>query len=131
MCSTRCLAMVVQRLLSDSGRPWRASTAKLHERRAGELKRLGLSEQRPLPWVGRPSLQSLYERALAAQVRADPDSTRHVTDKSVPVGWKRDMSVLAAVQQVFASAGLAAIEEHEQEHELAAAGAERPAHGCS
>ena len=75
--------------------------------------------------------KSLYERALAAQVRADPDSTRHVTDKSVPVGWKRDMGVLAAVKQVFASAGLAAIEEHEQEHELAVSGAERHAHGCS
>ena len=48
LCSTRCLAMVVQRLLSDFGRPRRPKTAplasddaaQLHERRAGELKRL-------------------------------------------------------------------------------------------
>ena len=77
--STLCLAVVVQRLLSDFGRPRRPKTplasddaAQLHERRAGELKRLGLRVQRPLSKVGRPSLQSLHARALAAQVRADP-----------------------------------------------------------
>ena len=55
------------------------------------------------------------------QVRADPDSTRHITDKTVPIGWKRGMSVFADMQEVFPGAGHAAIEEHEQEHELAAA----------
>ena len=121
--------MLVQRLLADFGRLRRPKTAplasddaaQLHERRAGELKRLNLSVQRPLSKLGRPSLQSLYERTLAAQVRADPDPTRHITDKSV-VGWKRDMSVLVVVQQVFTSAGRAAIEGQEQEHEPAAAG---------
>ena len=130
--------MWVQRLLSDVGRPRRPKTAPLasddaaqiHERRAGELKPPALM-QRPRSKVGRPSVQSLYEGALAAKVRAGPDSTRHITDQSVPVGWKRDMSVLPDVQQVFVSAGHVAIEEHEQEHEqehepAAAAAAEPP-----
>ena len=40
--------------------------------------------------------------------------------RSVPVGWKRSTNVFSDVQEVFASAGTA-IEEHEQEHEPAAA----------
>ena len=94
--------------------------AQLWERRAAELKRLGLSGRRRLK-VGRPTLQSLYENALILQVRTDPDSTKHITDKTVPHGWKRGMSVLADVQEVFAGAGHAVIEKHEQEHELAEA----------
>ena len=116
----------MQRLLLDFGRPIRASSAsdvslQLHERRAAELKRLGLNEQRHHPKAGRPSLQSLYEKDLAVQVRTDPDSTRHITDKTVPIRWKRGMSVLADVQQIFAGAGHTAIEKHEQEHEPAEA----------
>ena len=88
-------AMVLQRLLSDFGRPKRPRTtttaeegaAKLNERRASELKRLGLSGRRPPFKVGRPSLQSLKEDALFLQVRTDPDSTEHITDKTVPKGW--------------------------------------------
>ena len=53
------------------------------------------------------------------QVRTEPDSTRHITDKTVPHGWKRGMSVLADVEEVFACAGHAVIEKHEQEHEPA------------
>ena len=110
----------MQRLLSNFGRPKRPKTAplassraaQLHERRAAELKRLGLCGRRPF---------SKYENALVVQVRTDPDSTSHITDKTVPIGWKRGMSVFADVHEVFASAGHAAIEEHEQEHEPAAA----------
>ena len=95
----------------------RASTAKLHERRAGEFKRLGLSGQRPLPRVGRPSLQSLYELAWAFAGCALTQIPRGTSPTNLCP---------------FASAGLAAIEEHEQEHQLAAAAAaERPAHDCS
>ena len=121
--------MVLQRLLSDFGRPKRPRTtttaeeeaAKLDVRHAAELKRLGLGGQRPPFKVGRPSWQSLYEDALFLQVRTDPDSTRHITDKTVPNGWKRGMSVFADVHEVFFCAGHAVIEEHEQEHEPAAA----------
>ena len=68
------------------------------------------------------TLQSLYENALFPQVRTDPDSTKHITDKTtVPHGWKRGMSVVPDVQEVFACAGHAVIEKHEQEHEPASA----------
>ena len=114
---------------SDFGRPKRARTtnmaeeeaAQLHERRAAELKRLDPCGWRPFPMVGRPTLQSLYENALILQVRTDPDSTKHITDKTVPHGWKRGMSVVADVQEVFACARHAVIEKHEQEHEPASA----------
>ena len=94
VCGVRCPAMVLQRLLSDFERPKRPRTtttaeeeaAQLNERRAAELKRLGLSGQRPPFKVGRPSLQSLCEDALFLQVRTDPDSTLHITDKTVPNG---------------------------------------------
>ena len=95
--------------------------AQLHERRAAELKQLDLCGRRPVPKVGRPTLQCLYENALILQVRTDPDSTRHITDKTVHHGWKRGMSVVADVQEVFACAGHAVIEKDEQEHETAAA----------
>ena len=116
--------MVLQRLLSDFGRPKRARTtnmpeeeaAQLYERRAAELQRLDLCGRRPFPKVGRPTLQSLYEKALIL-----PDSTKHITDKTVLHGWKRGMSVVADVQKVFACAGHAVIEKHEQEHEPASA----------
>ena len=72
--------------------------AQLYERRAAELKRLDLCGRRPFPKVGRPNLQSLYENALFLQVRTDLDSTKHITDKTVPHGWKRGMSVVADVQ---------------------------------
>ena len=91
------------------------------ERRAAELKRLDLCGRRPFPKVGCPTLQSLYENAFILQVRTDPDSTKHITDKTVLHGWKRGMSVVAAVQEVFACAGHAVIEKHEQEHEPASA----------
>ena len=121
--------MVLQRLLSDFGRPKSTMTtnmaeeeaAQLHERRAAELKRLDLCGRRPFPKVGRPTLQSLYENALILQVLTGPDSTKHITDKTVLHGWKRGMSVVADVQEVFACAGHAVIEKHEQDHELAAA----------
>ena len=92
--------------------------AQLYERRAAELKRLDLCGRRPFPKVGRPTLQSLYENALILQVRTNPDSTKHITDKTV---WKRGKSVVADVQEVFACAGHAIIEKHEQEHEPASA----------
>ena len=95
--------------------------AQLCERRAAELKRLDLCGRRPFAKIGRPTLQSLYENALILQVRTDPDSTKHITGKTVPHGWKRGMSVVADVQEAFACAGHAVIEKHEQEHELAAA----------
>ena len=65
----RCPAMVLQRLLSDVGRPKRPRTTtmaeeeatQLYERRAAKLKRLDLCGRRPFPIVGRPTLQSLYE----------------------------------------------------------------------
>ena len=50
-----------------------------------------------------------------------PDSTRHITDKTVPHGSKRGVSVVADVQEVFACAGHAVTEKHEQEHEPASA----------
>ena len=92
-----------------------AQDGKHGRRRSGTALRATLSK------VGRPTLQSLYENALIVQVRAVPDSTRHITDKTVPNGWMRGMSVFADVHEVSASAGHAVIEEHEQEHELAAA----------
>ena len=60
-------------------------------------------------------------RLLILQVRIDPDSTKHITDKTVLHGWTRGISVVADVQGVFACAGLAVIEKHEQEHEPASA----------
>ena len=95
--------------------------AQHYERRAAELKRLDLCGRRPFSKVGRPTLQCLYEIALIVQVRIDPYSTRHITDKTVPNGWKRGMNVFADVHEVFASAGHAVIEEHEQEREPVAA----------
>ena len=69
--------------------PWpEEEAAQLCERRAAELKRLDLCGRRPFPKVGRPTLQSLYENALILQVRTDPDSTRHITDKTVLHGWE-------------------------------------------
>ena len=84
--------------------------AQLYERRAAELKRLDLCGRRPFPRVGRPTLQSLYENALILQVGTGPDSTKHITDKTVLHRWKRGMSVVADVQEVFAFAGHAVIE---------------------
>ena len=124
------------RLLLLVGRPKRSRTtttteeeaAKLNERRAAELKRLGPSGRRPPFKIGRPSLQSLYEGALYLKVRTDPDSARHITDNTVPNGWKRGMSVFADVHEVFACPGHAVIEKHEQEHEQEhAPAAEEPA----
>ena len=69
----------------------------------------------------RECFDCLYENALILQVRTDPDSTKHITDRTVPHGWKRGMSVLADVQEVFACAGHAVVEKHEQEHEPASA----------
>ena len=59
--------------------------AQLYERRAGELKRQDPCGPRPFPKVGRPTLLSLYENALILQVRTDPDSTKHITDKRMPL----------------------------------------------
>ena len=77
-------------LVSGDGRPKRnmaeEEAAQLCERRAAELKRLDLRGRRPFPKVGRPTLQSLYENSLILQVRTDPDSTKHITDKTVPHG---------------------------------------------
>ena len=64
--------MVLQRLLSDFGRPKRPKTAnmaeeevaQLYELRAAELKRLDLCGRKPFSKVGRPTLQSLCGNAL-------------------------------------------------------------------
>ena len=76
--------------------------AQLYELRAAELKRLDPCGRRPLPKVGRPTLQRPHENALILQVRIDPDSTKHITHKTVLHGWKRGVSLVADVQEVFA-----------------------------
>ena len=70
---------------------------QLYKRRAAELKRLDLCGRRPFPKVGRPTLESLCDNALILQVRTDPDSTKHITDKTVPqlsLMFKRYLLVL-------------------------------------
>eukprot|EP00971_Amphidinium_carterae_P178701 3544845-Amphidinium_carterae.2 len=73
-----------------------------------------LPARRPAAKFGRPTLQSLYEGALAAQIHADPHSVQHIATKEVPPGWKRGMSVLFNAKATFAVAGHTAVEVHQE-----------------
>ena len=75
--------------------------AQLYELRAAKLKRLDLFGRKPFPKVGRPTLQRPHENVLILLVRIDPDSTKHIPNKTVLHGCKGGVSVDADVQKVF------------------------------
>eukprot|EP00971_Amphidinium_carterae_P005834 115458-Amphidinium_carterae.2 len=92
----------MQRLLSDFARPKQPmplppqAAEDRNASRQAELTRLGLPARMAPAKVGRPTLQSLCEGALAAQIHVDPHFVQHIASKK-----KQPLLMLATQQSMF------------------------------